>query len=245
MAGLRARRDEVAHDETAYQALVADEREAEGRRREAELARVQAGGERLRAVEAVAAVEARREERARRAAEAEAVRLDLQLHNELDRALEDLRADLNATLRPDLSELASGFLAELTKGRYTDLELDEEYVPTLLDDGEPKGVISGGEEDVANLALRLAISQMIAERAGQPLSLLILDEVFGSLDEDRRHAVVELLRGLADRFPQVILITHIEAVRDSFDRIVRVSFDPRRGVAQVADEPREGHDVAA
>ena len=45
-------------------------------------------------------------------------------------------------------------------------------------------MISGGEEDVANLALRLAISQMIAERAGQPLSLLVLDEIFGSLDED-------------------------------------------------------------
>ena len=50
-------------------------------------------------------------------------------------------------------------------------------------------MISGGEEDIANLALRLAISQMIAERAGQPLSLLVLDEIFGSLDEDRRHAV--------------------------------------------------------
>ena len=71
-------------------------------------------------------------------------------------------------------------------------------------------VISGGEEDIANLALRLAISQMIAERAGQPLSLLMLDEMFGSLDEERRLAVVDLLRSLADRFPQVILITHIE-----------------------------------
>ena len=93
----------------------------------------------------------------------------------------------------------------------------------LVDDGEAKGVISGGEEDVANLALRLAISQMIAERAGQPLSLLVLDEIFGSLDDDRRAAVVELLRGLADRFPQVILITHIDTVRDGFDRIIRVS----------------------
>ena len=53
----------------------------------------------------------------------------------------------------------------------------------------PKPVISGGEEDLANLVLRLAISQMIAERAGQPLSLLVLDEVFGSLDESRRQHV--------------------------------------------------------
>jgi exonuclease SbcC len=170
---------------------------------------------------------------------------ELVLHQELDRALTDLRNDLNATLRPDLSELASSFLRDLTNARYTDLELDEEYSTTLLDDGDPKAVISGGEEDVANLALRLAISQMIAERAGQPLSLLILDEIFGSLDEDRRTAVVDLLRSLADRFPQVILITHIDSVREGFDRVVRVGFDLSKGVATVQDEPVGDRDVAA
>jgi exonuclease SbcC len=89
---------------------------------------------------------------------------------------------------------------------------------------------------------------MIAERAGQPLSLLILDEIFGSLDEERRANVVELLRSLADRFPQVILITHIDAVREGFDRVVRVGLDTARGVAVVRDEPLgglEGQDVAA
>jgi len=98
-------------------------------------------------------------------------------------------------------------------------------------------VISGGEEDVANLSLRLAISQMVAERAGQPLSLLVLDEVFGSLDEDRRANVVALLRRLADRFPQVVLITHIESVRESVDRVMRVRVDPRSGAALVQDVP--------
>ena len=166
------------------------------------------------------------------------------LHQELDRALTDLRTDLNQTLRPELSEIASAFVRDLTNGRYTELELDEDYMATLLDEGDPKGVISGGEEDIANLALRLAISQMIAERAGQPLSLLVLDEIFGSLDEERRAAVVELLRGLADRFPQVILITHIDTVRDGFDRIIRVGFDPARGSAVVRDEPG-GHELAA
>jgi exonuclease SbcC len=193
----------------------------------------------------MAVVARRRAERAEREREAAAAARDLALHQELDRALADLRTELNATLRPDLSELASGFLRDLTNGRYTDLELDEDYGTTLLDDGDPKAVISGGEEDIANLALRLAISQMIAERAGQPLSLLILDEIFGSLDEDRRVAVVDLLRSLADRFPQVILITHIDSVREGFDRVVRVGLDPARGVATVRDEPLGGHDVAA
>jgi exonuclease SbcC len=115
----------------------------------------------------------------------------------------------------------------------------------VLNNGDPQAVISGGEEDVTNLAFRLAISQMIAERAGQPLSLLMLDEIFGSLDDFRRAAVIDLLRGLADRFSQVILVTHIESVRDGFDRVVRVGFDVASGVATVHDEPLGDHDVAA
>ena len=136
-----------------------------------------------------------------------------------------------APARP-LGAGVSGFLRDLTNGRYTELELDEDYVATISRTGEPKPVISGGEEDIANLALRLAISQMIADRAGQPLSLLVLDEIFGSLDEERRAAVVDLLRSLADRFPQVILITHIDAVREGFDRVVRVGL--RRGARRRA-----------
>jgi exonuclease SbcC len=86
--------------------------------------------------------------------------------------------------------------------------------------------------------LRLAISQMIAERAGQSFSLLILDEVFGSLDEARRANVVELLRRLQDRFEQVILITHIEGVREGLDRVITVRYDDERGTSVV--EQSEG-----
>jgi DNA repair protein SbcC/Rad50 len=245
VADLEGKLEGLGYTEQTYREAREAEAAAERTRRDAELALVRARGESSAAAEAVDAAVRRRAERVAREREAEAARLELALHQELDRALTELRSDLNATLRPDLSELASGFLRDLTNGRYTDLELDEDYGATLLDDGDPKAVISGGEEDVANLALRLAISQMIAERAGQPLSLLILDEIFGSLDEDRRAAVVDLLRSLADRFPQVILITHIESVREGFDRVVRVGFDLARGVATVTDEPAGGHDVAA
>jgi exonuclease SbcC len=235
----------LGYTEPAYREAREAETGAERARREAEILLVRARGESAAAAEAVEAAGRRRAERLVREREAEAAGADLALHQELDRALTELRTDLNATLRPDLSELASGFLRDLTNGRYTDLELDEDYGVTLLDDGDPKAVISGGEEDVANLALRLAISQMIAERAGQPLSLLILDEIFGSLDEDRRASVVDLLRSLADRFPQVILITHVDSVREGFDRVVRVGFDLARGVSTVQDEAAGGHDVAA
>jgi exonuclease SbcC len=245
MQELRARLTSLGYSEAAFREFRAAELAAEAERRRTELALVRARGETEAAMEALNLVARRRADRAERERAAAQASTELALHQELDRALTDLRTELNSTLRPDLSYLASSFLRDLTGGRYTDLELDEDYVATLLDDGDPKAVISGGEEDVANLALRLAISQMIAERAGQPLSLLILDEIFGSLDDDRRAAVVDLLRSLADRFPQVILITHIDSVREGFDRVVRVGLDVGRGVATVRDEPLEDRDVAA
>jgi exonuclease SbcC len=164
------------------------------------------------------------------------------LHDELDRAYTDLRTDLNVQLRPEMSELASAFLTELTDARYDELELDDSYNLTVIEDGVPKPVISGGEQDIANLCLRLAISQMIAERAGQSFSLLILDEVFGSLDEARRQNVVQLLRGLQDRFEQVILITHIEQVREGLDRVISVRYDEESGMSVVTQSDPSGVD---
>jgi exonuclease SbcC len=245
IAALRARFVSLGYSETAFKNLRDTEQAAERTRREAELALVRAKAERNAAGEAVGEVIRRQAERDERERAATETAGELALHQELDRALTDLRDDLNSSLRPDLSDLASGFLSELTHGRYVELELDEDYSATVLDDGNPQTVISGGEEDVANLAFRLAISQMIAELAGQPLSMLILDEIFGSLDDAHRSAVTDLLRSLADRFSQVILVTHIESLRDSVDHVVRVGFDQATGVATVRDEQQGDRDVAA
>src|SRR6266851_3289941 len=209
---------------------------AVGALREAELAVVEARGELNRAEEDLAEAKRREAERSQHERQIAALKARQRLHNELDRAFSDLRGELNARMRPEIAELASGFLADLTDGRYDELDLTEDYTLTILEGGVPKPVISGVEEDIASLVLRLAISQMIAERAGQPLSLLVLDEIFGSLDEARRVHVVGLLRRLADRFPQVILITHIEQVREGLDRVIRVDFDPARGASVVRDD---------
>jgi exonuclease SbcC len=245
VARLTADLKALGYSEKTYRELRDAEEGAQRSRREAELALVRARSETSAATEAVEAVARRRAERSAREREIAAAAGDLELHQELDRAFTDLRTDLNAGLRPDLSDLASGFLRDLTHGRYTDLELDDDYCATVIDEGDAKAVISGGEEDIVNLALRLAISQMIAERAGQPLSLLILDEIFGSLDDVRRVAVADLLHALTDRFPQVILVTHVEPVGREFDRVVRVGYDAMHGVSTVNDEPPGGEDVAA
>lgn len=244
-ASLKTLLDEAGFSDEAYAAARAAVDAAERERQEARLRSERARFTWESAMDERRRVQRRRDERAARVEEIGVARRDQLLRDELDRAFSDLRTDLNTQLRPELSEIASQFLRDLTRGRYADLELDEDYQATLLEDGEVKSVISGGEEDVVNLALRLAISQMIADRAGQPLSLLVLDEVFGSLDEEHRGAVVDLLRGLADRFPQVILITHIESLRDGLDRVLRVSFDAAAGTARVAEDAGETDDGLA
>ncbi|MFN3360729.1 MAG: AAA family ATPase [Pseudanabaenaceae cyanobacterium] len=145
---------------------------------------------------------------------------------ELDQAFTELREYLTKQIRPRLAENASYFLQQLTDGRYDGLELDDKYQVIVKSQAESKSVISGGEEDIVNLCLRLAISQMITERTGQPFSLLILDEVFGSLDQNRRENVLQLLYGLGQQFAQVLIITHVEDIKDSLNHTIRLAFDP-------------------
>jgi len=152
---------------------------------------------------------------------------------ELDRFYGQFWEKLNNEARPEISELASKFLVDLTDGRYSELELNEKYEICLHDDGEIKPVISGGEEDLVNLCVRLAISQIIAQRSGKTLSLLILDEIFGSLDENRRSNVVNLLRNLTNNFEQVILITHIEDIKDEIDNIITIEYDAEKGSSKI------------
>lgn len=208
--------------------------------RAAELAVAETRGELVAAESAVRETERRAAERAARERTIAGRKVELRLHNELDRAFSDLRAELNAAMRPEIGELASSFISDLTDARYDEVEIDEDYRAMVLDEGIPKPVISGGEEDLVNLVLRLAISQMIAVRAGQPFSLLILDEIFASLDESRRQEVLLLLQRLRDRFPQVIVTTHVELPTGlgsgSLDRLIHVSYDQSSGASVLRDD---------
>ena len=224
--------------QAAYEAARVAVLEAQQRLATARLARDSASAEVDRAAAALEAGETQRAHAARLEAER-------RLHDELVRVYGDLRTDLNAAMRPELSEIASGLISDLTDARYTELDLDEKYKVQLLEEGVPKPVISGGEEDLAFLVLRLAVSQMIADRAGQRFSLLVLDEVFGSLDDVRRQAVVALLRSMEDRFEQVIVITHIDGVKDGLDRVITVGVDPRSGAASVTTTMRGAVDAEA
>jgi len=240
LSDLATRRTQLAFSEQSFSEMREQYEAAAAELRSAELLAVGADAELLSAEGARDAAERARAELAKNEEHLNVLLRERHLHEELDRAFTDLRADLNQALRPEISDLASRYIRELTDGRYSEIELDDQYNVIVLEDAIPKPVISGGEEDLANLVLRLAISEMIAERAGQSFSLLILDEIFGSLDEARRHNVVDLLRRLQDRFEQVILITHIESVREGLDRVVTVRYDEQTGSSRLEVESPAG-----
>lgn len=195
--------------------------------------------EEARAAEAAASAERAKHHLERAREQLGRLESERRTHDELDRAYSDLRNDLNLQLRPELSDLAADFLDALTDGRYAELDIDDDYNVSVLEAGIPKPVISGGEEDLLNLVLRLAISQMIADRSGQTFSLLVLDEIFGSLDLDRRLRVAGLLRRLLTRFEQIIVLTHIEDTRDDMDHKIRIDLDDRTGTSVVRQDDLE------
>lgn len=185
--------------------------------------------------QALVAIEASLAEREAKLKEIDHERDARDLHDALAKEFRALREHLNATIRPDLIARASENLNLLTNGRYPVLDLDKSYRPILIEEGQPKQVISGGEEDVVALALRLALSELIQERSGQPMSLLILDEVFGSLDADRRQSVLERLIGLKGRFRQIFVISHIEEINQIADQCIYLQRDETTRATTIRD----------
>jgi len=75
---------------------------------------------------------------------------------------------------------------------------------------------SGGEAFRINFALRVALSQLLARRAGAHLRTLFIDEGFGTQDEEGRNRLVEAIVAIQDDFDLILVITHIDELRDSF-----------------------------
>ena len=120
-------------------------------------------------------------------------------------ALERFRAQRLASLAPSLSESASEYLVTLTEGSLTQITLTDDFEPMVTaanGSTRPVAMLSGGEESLVALSLRLAIGDEVISGEG---SLLVLDEILGALDEERRTLVTKTLRDLGR---QVFLVHH-------------------------------------
>jgi len=94
-------------------------------------------------------------------------------------------------------------------------------------------MFSGGEAFRINFAIRLALSEVLAQRAGARLQTLVIDEGFGSQDEAGRQRLVEAINLVRADFAKILVITHIEALKDVFPTRIEVEKGPRGSTVQV------------
>jgi len=160
---------------------------------------------------------------------------DISRHEQTEKLMNDFKLYLLGRIRPMISFYASELVSAMTDGRYTRVELDPDYRIFVYDGGAAYDLdrFSGGEKDVVNLALRLALSRLITERALEGAegegenndnnkSFVMLDEVFGSADTERRRAIMDTLTGLESQYGQIICITHIAEVTDMLPKLVTI-----------------------
>jgi exonuclease SbcC len=147
---------------------------------------------------------------------------------------------------PDIEDRANELLARLTGGEMqvrfqTQKQLkSRDALAETLDiqisdrSGErPYENFSGGEQFRVNFAIRLALSQILAKRAGARLQTLIVDEGFGSQDPNGRQRLVESIHAIQDDFARILVITHIDELRDAFPTRIEVEKRPSGSVVTV------------
>jgi exonuclease SbcC len=87
-------------------------------------------------------------------------------------------------------------------------------------------LFSGGEAFRVNFAIRVALSKLLARRAGAQLQMLVIDEGFGTQDTEGRERLVEAINSIQDDFVRILVITHIEELRDLFPAHIEVFKTP-------------------
>ena len=150
---------------------------------------------------------------------------------------EGVQALLIEQALPDIEERANILLGRLTNGdmrisfdtqkalKTKKDQLRETLDITIVDNaGErPYENYSGGEQFRVNFALRLALSQVLAKRSGARLQTLVIDEGFGSQDPAGRQRLVEAINTIQDDFARILVITHIDELKDAFPNRIEVS----------------------
>ena len=92
---------------------------------------------------------------------------------------------------------------------------------------------SGGEAFRVNFAVRIALSKILARRAGAQLQTLVIDEGFGTQDAQGRERLVEAINAVQGDFARVLVITHIDELKDAFPVRIEVTKMPEGSVVEV------------
>lgn len=81
---------------------------------------------------------------------------------------------------------------------------------------------SGGEAFRVNFSIRLALSEVLAQRKGARLQMLVIDEGFGSQDSLGRQRLIQAINAVRHDFAKILVITHLEELKDAFPTRIEV-----------------------
>ncbi|MBV9329014.1 MAG: SMC family ATPase [Chloroflexi bacterium] len=150
-----------------------------------------------------------------------------------------VQAMIIETAIPEIEEEANRILARMTDGRmHVKFETQRDVrsgigtIETLdIKIADELGtrsyeMFSGGEGFRVNFAIRIALSRLLAHRAGTRLQLLVVDEGFGSQDQEGRDRVVEAIQAIEAEFEKILVITHLEDLRERFPVRIEVTKTP-------------------
>ena len=231
LAALTGEAEGLAFDETEHDRLRDEAETASGALEDARAAEREASDARKDAEKQEASLAASLKQAKETQAKVEELRSEARYVERVAMLLEGFRNHLVARVGPGLSREAEALFRELTNHEYDDLMVDEDTLTIRIADGDtyfPIDRFSGSETDLANLALRVAISTQLSRLSGADVGMMVLDEVLGSLDQERRDLMVQTLGGLSARFHQLFVVTHAEQVKDQFPATILVQKTGRR-----------------
>jgi DNA repair protein SbcC/Rad50 len=192
----------------------------------------------------------RRAQKAQFTARREELAAEIARHKTLERAFgkDGVPALLIEQSLPQIEEKANDLLDRLSNGAmsvrfvtqasYRDKKRDDlkETLDIVISD--PAGerdyeMFSGGEAFRVNFAIRLALSEILAQRTGARLQTLVIDEGFGSQDAQGIQRLIEAINTVKGDFAKILIITHLDELKDAFPNRIEVEKGERGSVVRV------------
>lgn len=138
---------------------------------------------------------------------------------------------------PELERIANDILGQMSGGKHslrfeTQRELKSrsgmaETLDIIVGDWSGERIyetFSGGEQLRIDFAIRFALAELLARRAGARVDWLTIDEGFGSQSDEYLPLVIEAVKSVANRFGMVLVISHVKQVQEAFDQ--QIQFRP-------------------
>ncbi|PID56102.1 hypothetical protein CSB45_12760 [candidate division KSB3 bacterium] len=140
--------------------------------------------------------------------------------------IEDNANTILAKLTDNRTHIAIEPVRELQSGRAKeslDIKISDELGTRSYE------MYSGGESFRVDFAIRLALSKLLARRAGTRLKTLVIDEGFGTQDEQGLDQLVEAINTISADFEKILVITHLESLKNAFPVRIEVVKHPESG----------------